>query len=126
MKQLALFYNFSEERLRKAKFALLPLKISVKAVDVSDFGQPVGYLAGIKGIEPLDNQYDGDGFEDEMIVLCGFNGRTIEAFIRVLNKCGVGRVPLKAVITDTNKTWNSVKLHEAVSADHQQMSSQQP
>lgn len=33
MKELAMFYNFSDERLRKAKFALMPLKIQVKKVE---------------------------------------------------------------------------------------------
>ena len=33
MKELAMFYNFSDERFRKAKFALMPLKIQVKKVE---------------------------------------------------------------------------------------------
>ena len=49
MKELAMFYNFSDERLRKAKFALMPLKIQVKKVEKEDFNQPIGFLAGIKG-----------------------------------------------------------------------------
>ena len=36
MKELAMFYNFSDERLRKAKFALMPLKIQVKKVEKED------------------------------------------------------------------------------------------
>lgn len=51
MKELAMFYNFSDERFRKAKFALMPLKIQVKKVEKEDFNQPIGFLAGIKGIE---------------------------------------------------------------------------
>ena len=52
MKELAMFYNFSDERFRKAKFALMPLKIQVKKVEKEDFNQPIGFLAGIKGVEP--------------------------------------------------------------------------
>ena len=51
MKELAMFYNFSDERFRKAKFALMPLKIQVKKVEKEDFNQPIGFLAGIKGVE---------------------------------------------------------------------------
>ena len=50
MKELAMFYNFSDEGFRKAKFALMPLKIQVKKVEKEDFNQPIGFLAGIKGI----------------------------------------------------------------------------
>ncbi|MFZ2888592.1 MAG: hypothetical protein WAZ67_06280, partial [Ruminococcus bromii] len=68
MKELAMFYNFSDERLRKAKFALMPLKIQVKKVEKEDFNQPIGFLAGIKGVEPVAEKFDGDGFDEEMIV----------------------------------------------------------
>ena len=104
MKELAMFYNFSDERLRKAKFALMPLKIQVKKVEKEDFNQPIGFLAGIKGVEPAAEKFDGDGFDEEM-----------------MNKCGVGRVPLKAVITPTSKDWDSLTLIKALKADHEEM-----
>ena len=72
MKELAMFYNFSDERFRKAKFALMPLKIQVKKVEKEDFNQPIGFLAGIKGIEPAAEKFDGDGFDEEMIVMHNF------------------------------------------------------
>lgn len=97
MKELAMFYNFSDERFRKAKFALMPLKIQVKKVEKEDFNQPIGFLAGIKGIEPVAEKFDGDGFDEEMIVMHNFTNKTIDSLIKALNKCGVGRVPLKAV-----------------------------
>ena len=114
MKELAMFYNFSDERLRKAKFALMPLKIQVKKVEKEDFNQPIGFLAGIKGIEPAAEKFDGDGFDEEMIVMHNFTNKTIDSLIRVLNKCGVGRVPLKAVITPTSKDWDSLTLIKAL------------
>ena len=121
MNEIALFYNFSEERMRKAKFALLPLKIKTKTVGKSEYNHPLGYHAGIKGIEPAETEFDGSGFDEEMIVMHNFTSKTIESLIRALNKCGVGRVPLKAVITPTNKDWNSVQLFEAVKADADEM-----
>ncbi|HBM99233.1 MAG TPA: DUF3783 domain-containing protein [Ruminococcus sp.] len=122
MNEIALFYNFSEERMRKAKFALLPLKIRTKAVSKTDYNQPLGYLVGIKGIEPAETEFDGNGFDEEMIVMHNFTSKTVDGLIRALNKCGVGRVPLKAVITPTNKDWNSVQLYNAVKADFNEMS----
>ena len=100
MKELAMFYNFSDERLRKAKFALMPLKIQVKKVEKED---------------------DGDGFDEEMIVMHNFTNKTIDSLIKALNKCGVGRVPLKAVITPTSKDWDSLTLIKALKADHEEM-----
>ncbi len=118
MIQTALFYNFDETRLRKAKFALMPLKITVKAVKKEDFSQPIGSLAEVKGIEPVDDKYTGEGFSDEMIVMNNFTSEKIDLLIRALIKHGVGRVALKAVITPVNKTWDSIELHNAVKADY--------
>ncbi len=121
MREIALFYNFSEDRLHKAKFALMPLKITVKSVDKEDFNQPVGYLAGIKEIEPTTEKFSGEGFDEEMLVMHNFTGKSMELMIKALVKHGVGRIPLKAVVTPTNKIWDSVTLYKAVRADHDEM-----
>lgn len=121
MKQFALFYNFDEERFRKIKFSLAPLKISAVAVRKSDYNQPIGYLAGIKNVEPNNSRIFLEDFQDEMIVMHNFTNYSVEQLIKALVKCGIGRVALKAVITPTNKDWNSVQLYKAIKADHMEM-----
>lgn len=116
-----MFYNFSEDRLRKAKFALMPLKITVKNIEKEDFGQPVGFLAGISGIAPQNEKYSGDGFDEEMIVMHNFTSKSMDLLIKALIKHGVGRIPLKAVVTSVNKDWDSVSLYNAIKADHDEM-----
>lgn len=121
MRETVLLYNFDGDRLPKVKRALMPLKFFLKTVSKEDFSQPIGVLAGIKGIEPIEEKYDGDGFDDEMIVMGGFTSAKIDALVRALNKNGVGKIALKAVITPTNVNWNSVELYKAVKADHDEM-----
>ncbi|MGN1458257.1 MAG: DUF3783 domain-containing protein [Acutalibacteraceae bacterium] len=121
MRETVLLYNFDSERLPKVKRALMPLKFFLKTVSKEDFSQPIGVLAGIKGIEPVEEKYDGDGFDDEMIVMGGFTSAKIDALVRALNKNGIGKIALKAVITPTNVNWNSVELYKAVKADHDEM-----
>lgn len=121
MRETVLLYNFDGDRLPKVKRALLPLKFFIKTVSKEDFSQPIGVLAGIKGIEPVEGKYDGDGFDDEMIVMGGFTSAKIDALVRALNKNGIGKIDLKAVITPTNVNWNSVELYKAVKADHDEM-----
>lgn len=120
MKETVLLYNFDSVRLPLAKRALLPLKISVKAVDKQDYSQQIGYVAGLKGFEKTEDSHAGT-FHDEMLVMCGFSGQKINALINALNKGGIGRVPLKAMLTPSNVSWNSVQLYEAVKADHEEM-----
>ena len=122
MKELAMFYNFSDERFRKAKFALMPLKIQVKKVEKEDFNQPIGFhCKASRALSLQAEKFDGDGLDEEMIVMHNFTNKTIDSLIRALNKCGVGRVPLKAVITPTSKDWDSLTLIKALKADHEEM-----
>lgn len=121
MRETVLLYNFNSERLPKIKRALLPLKFCLKTVNKEDFLQPIGYLAGIKEIEPVKEKYNDNGFSDEMIIMCGFTSTKIDALIRALNKNGIGKVNLKAVITPTNRVWSSIQLYEAVKADYKKM-----
>lgn len=121
MKKVALFYNFSDDKLRRAKFALMPLKIAAKGVEKQNFNQPVGYLVGIKGIEPQTETYSSSGFDDEMLVMYNFVGKDIEQLIKALARYGVGTIPLKAVVTPVNKDWDSVRLYNAISAEHEAM-----
>ncbi len=121
MKETVLLYNFSDERLGKIRRALLPLKIRIKTVGVDEYSQPLGFLAGIAGIEPSTETYSGDGFKDELMLICGLNQVKLQALLNALYKNGVGRIDLKAMLTPTNISWNSTRLYEAVKADHEEM-----
>lgn len=121
MKETVLLYNFSDESLGKIRRALLPLKIRIKTVGVDEYSQPLGFLAGIAGIEPLTETYSGDGFKDELMLICGLNQVKLQALLNALYKNGVGRIDLKAMLTPTNISWNSTRLYEAVKADHEEM-----
>lgn len=122
MKETVLLYNFSDDRLLKIQRALLPLKVSIKAVTQEEYAQPIGFLAGIKEIKPVDNKYKGDVFTDEMMLICGLPNTKIDSLIRALYKNGLGKIDLKAILTHANIEWNSTQLYEAVKADHEAMS----
>ena len=54
MKPTILLINFQDQqKLRKLKMALLPFKIRLKTVEPQDYGQPIGYLAGVKEISQV-------------------------------------------------------------------------
>lgn len=122
MKETVLLYNFSDERLQKIRCALLPLKIRIKTVGIDEYSQPLGYLAGIKGIEPTSEKYSGNGFTDELMLICELNQIKLQSLLNALYKNGVGKIDLKAMLTPTNISWNSTQLYEAVKADHEEMS----
>lgn len=118
MKQVVLLYNFKKSRLQSVRRALAPLRVTVKTVSKRAFSQPVGYLAGIDGILPSGEKYTGEGFTDEMLVMCGFGSEMIDLLIALLNQSPVGKINLKAVITPSNVYWSSIALYEEIKAEH--------
>ena len=84
MKETVFLYNFSEDRAVKIQRALLPLKIQTKLVGIDEYSQPLGYLAGIKGIEPNEEKYSGDGFNDELMLICGINQVKLQSLLNAL------------------------------------------
>ncbi len=50
-------------------------------------------------------------FADEMLVFCHFSDELLEQFLQLMRKVGIEKITLKAVLTPTNRKWNSVALH---------------
>ncbi len=120
MKKMILAYNFSEERLSGVKRSAIAVKAAVRVVAPESFGEKIGYLAGVPGFEQEGTAPEGS-FQDEMLLMSGFDSADIDMMIKSLRKYGVGRVALKAIVTETNTGWSSVELYNAVKADHEEM-----
>lgn len=121
MRETVLLYNFSGERKRQLTKALLPLGFRLKTVVKEDYLKPVGFLAGVKDVEDNGSVYEGEEFQDEMMLMAGFTSSRIDALIGALRKNGVGRVNYKAVLTETNKSWDSVSLFQELKKEHEYM-----
>jgi len=51
-------------------------------------------------------------FGEPMLVFCGMSPQEVSRFIDRLNASGAPRIALKAVMTATNRDWNSRALYE--------------
>ena len=60
-------------------------------------------------------------FDDEMLVMCHMLSDQLDAFLRAMRECGMPPIALKAVLTPTNVTWNSLTLHDELSREHDAM-----
>ena len=120
MKKLILAYNFSGDRLSGVKRSAVAVRAAVKAVEPESFGERIGFLAELPGFESEAKAPEG-GFTEEMLLMSGFDSGDIDMLIKSLRKYGVGRVALKAIVTETNINWSSIDLYEAVKADHEEM-----
>ena len=105
-----LMYNIPPEKSRKIKAIALQLGFRIRVVKPEEFGQSVGCLAGLPETQV---QGGGEAFTDEMLVLCGVEGRAFHSFLAQLREKKVP-VALKAVLTEHNAFWTSSKLHESL------------
>ena len=121
MHPILLFYNLDNEKGQKIKLLCLRMKIKIRLVIKAQYNQPIGALTGMKGFTALPDAYDGTGFTDEMLVFKGFSNQLLDSFLMELKKAHIERVALKAVLTEQNVTWDSMQLHNELTAEHAAM-----
>ena len=124
MKKQILLYNIKDKkRALDIRRVLMPLKIRIKQVAPTDFGQPIGYLADIDGFTALEDLSGDFSFDDEMMVMVGLNSFEIDQVIKGFHKRRIAGIPLKAVLTEENQKWDSKKLYENLREEHAKMNS---
>ena len=124
MKKQILLYNIKDKkRALDIRRVLMPLKIRIKQVAEADFGQPIGYLADIDGFESYEEISGDFSFNDEMMVMVGLTSFEIDQVIKGFHKRRIAGIPLKAILTDENRKWDSKKLYENLRDEHAKMHS---
>ena len=82
MKPTILLINFQDQqKLRKLKMALLPFKLRIKTIEPQDYGQPIGYLAGVKEVSQVQIPsalISQEQMEKEMLILAGITGNLFD------------------------------------------------
>ena len=117
-----LMYNLDNPRKLKILMICGQLKIKARSVAVSDYAQPIGVLAGLRN--RTDAVYSGAGFPEEMLLMVNFSGALLNGFLNAMRQNRLPGIPLKAVLTDTNADWDSVRLHDEILREHIAMHSQ--
>lgn len=113
---LVLLYNLDREKLLRIKLLLLRLGLGAREVSPEEFGQPLGALAGLEGFETSQDAPE-ESFTQEMLVMVGLSSQQFSAFLEALRQSRA-TVALKAVLTETNAQWSSVRLHRELAAEH--------
>lgn len=84
--------------------------VRVAAVETWQYLQPLGSFTGDCGSR---NRYTtAPGFSEEMLLFAHFPETLLSRFLQSWKTTGLPPVALKAVLTDANRDWNSLELHE--------------
>lgn len=109
---VALLYNFQDEKLKMTKMVCMMMQVRFREVAKEEYNQPLGALLGLPDIQVETEVYQGEELQEEMLVLHGFDGSKLQEFLAALRRVGVRRIDLKAMLTESNKTWNGLALYE--------------
>ena len=115
---MVLLYNFTDpERRMRLKLCLFRLGLRCIDVEPERQGEPLGALLGLPGYEAVG---EAERFTEEMLVM---HDLSREQFASLLDGLRRSRVPvaLKAVVTETNVSWSSARLHRELAAEHAAM-----
>ena len=114
-----LLYNLVSSKGNKIEKLSNRLNITVKHVTASEYGEPVGFLAGIPGITSKGEIFADAPFSDEMLVMSEFSENFLNTFLKEFKIQHIEPVYLKAIITSQNKTWDSFQLYKELSRERQ-------
>ena len=118
MKATVLLINFKDKQKQQTiQRALLTLGVKMKVITQEEFGQPIGYLAGMKKIASVEMSEEKMELEKEMLVFAAIDGDLLQYILQTLRKAGVP-VDYKAVLTEHNLTWNCVQLYRELELEH--------
>ena len=118
MHKTILAFNFSAERLKALKLISMMLRVQLRAVARSEMAQPVGFLAGVPGVESAGEAYAGEEAQQEMLVLCAFTRPDLDRLLAAIKKSSLREVALKAMLTPHNAQWSALKLQAELAAEH--------
>ena len=109
--------NLAPETEGRARFLCMRLRIRCLRMTASACGIPLREALGV-----LPRADDGPlPFAEPMLVMCGFSGPQFHALLDSWKAQGLPPVPLKAVLTETNRRWTCERLHGELAQEHAQL-----
>lgn len=96
--------------------------IEVVKIRQEDYGECLGYLAGINGIKKNGTGKQGVHLSGEMMVFAGISSEELDIFLQKYNEMGIEKIPLKAMLTPFNVRWTGEMLYQELVKEHNAMS----
>lgn len=120
MKPTVLCYNLKgTQKGKKITMIFGFLGYKIRHVPAEEYLVALGALAGA---EPRMEEeiYHGEGFSEEMLVIHTEQEELLDQALFLMRKEKV-QLELKAVLTQSNREWNSLALYEEIKKEHEIM-----
>ena len=137
-KPVILAYHMKEADVKRLEDALQGLGISVQPVTGRQESAPLGMLAGaegVRGVLPMPGSYGrlspslgihaggpaGAAIAEPMILMAGLTEHQLDRVLAILHRGSV-KVGLKAILTETNASWNGRQLAAELQKERERLS----
>lgn len=116
-----LLYNIKDsEKLSKLKMLLFKLGLDGRIVEAEEFSRPISALLSIETEGEAADESEYTAFEREMLVMHALSSFQFNALLDGMRRMKA-TVALKAVVTETNMNWSSLRLYRELSTEHEAM-----
>ena len=112
-----LMYQCSAPEFSKLKQIFAMLRLRMRVVEPDRYHVPLAALAQGKG-EPGEA---AEPLSEPMLVFCGLGEALLNQVLEVIRLSKLPPIPLKAVMTETNRSWNTLQLHEELLKEREAM-----
>ena len=112
-----LIYNCTGPKFTKLGQIFAMLGLRMRRIQPAQYGQPLLELAqGVEG-----TAVEAEAFSENMLVFCGLHQAFLEQLLEVIRLAKLPEIHLKAILTEDNKDWDSVKLHDELLAETEKL-----
>ena len=115
-----LMYNCSGEDFSKLRQIFAMLRLRMRVVEPDRYHIPLEELVQGKG-EPAEM---GEPIPEPMLVFCGLPQALFNQVLEVIRVAKLPPIPLKAVLTDANRTWDTRQLHAELVKEREAIAAQ--
>lgn len=116
-----LMYNCSGEDFSKLRQIFAMLRLRMRVVEPDRYHIPLEDLVQGKG-EPGET---GEPIPESMLVFCGLPQALFSQVLEVIRAAKLPPIPLKAVLTDANRSWDTRQLHAELLKEREAIAAQQ-
>ena len=114
-------YNCSGPEFSKLRQIFAMLRLRMRPVEPARYQVPIGLLAQGEG----EDGEAAQAIPESMLVFCGLGQALLNQVLEVIRVAKLPPIPLKAVLTDTNREWNTLQLREELLREREAIAAQQ-
>lgn len=106
---VVLMYNCSGPEFSKLRQVFAMLRLRMHPVGPERYHVTLEELSRGKGGSAEE---PGEAIQEAMLVFCGLGSAFLDQVLNVIRAANLPPIPLKASLTETNRTWDTRKLYK--------------